>query len=831
MSDFFGRVAGWGPLKVLGTRIGKKTVVGTLLVALVPLIVLGVMLQRRTSDSLMQKSYQQLESVRVLKTSQINGYFNDLQDKLRTFAENEMTVSAMQELGGAFGKVREENSLTDASVAGFRAQLRDYYTNGFEAEFSKRNDGAASTMPNNLSVLDEDSIALQYYYIQNNVNPLGSKDQLDASSDNSSYSKLHARFHPTFRSYLKKFGLYDIFLIDPATGDVIYTCYKELDFTTSLKNGPYANTGLGEAYRKALQAAQPGTAVMTDFAAYLPSYNDPAGFLAAPIHQDGQLIGIACFQFPIDRLNAIMEERTGLGESGETYLVGKDSLFRSQSRFTKEMGVRSAILNEKVKVETQAAVSANRGESGTAIISDYRNSPVLSSWGPIKVHTSPLGVESDLNWAIMSEIDLAEVQAPLNQAFQFALYLTAGSAVVVILFSLLFARGITRQAEEISRMLSMIGIGMFDARANVVSKDELGDVAYAINAMCDNTLTLIQSREERDQIQTSIQKLQDEVRELASGNLANEVEVTADITGPVAQSVNDMITQLRGIVSNIQKVTVEVSSAAAQIRATTEHLSTGSEAQSTQISQTSEAVTEMAASIQTVAENTRQSSEVAAKARQNAVRGTQVVQEMISGMERIRDQVQDSSKRIKRLGEASQEIGEIVQLISDIADRTSILALNASIQAAMAGEAGQGFAVVAEEVDRLAERSNEATKRIGTLIHGVQSETAEAIAAMERSTREVVDGSKLATQAGSALGEIDSVSNELAALIAEVTQATRQQARGAEAISKAMVEISSVTHQTAAGTKQAAESVTMLAQMADDLNFSVSAFKLPAVSA
>jgi len=831
MKDLFQQFHSWRPLQVLGTRIGRKTVVAFLVASLVPLLILGVVLYNRTRDSLMQASLQQLDSVRALKANQVQAYTTDLQDKLSTFAESEMTIAAMKDFAAAFPKVREENAFTTKSLESYRAELRDYYIRSFETEFKTRNGGTVSSVANSVGSLDPDSIALQHLYIEKNPNPPGSKDLLDRASDTSEYSALHGRVHPVVRSYLKKFGLQNIFLVDAETGLVVYSVQKELEFSTSLKNGTYANSGLGDAFRKAIQVATPGAVVMTDYSNYLPAYNEPASFLSSPIYDNGQLVGVACFQFPIDRLNAIMAEDSKLGSSGQTYLIGADSLFRSESRFASELGVKSTVLNSKVKVNTDAAKSALAGESGNKLITDYRGIPSLSSWSSVKVHSSPLGAASDLTWPIIAEMDLNEVQGPLNQYIQFIAWFAGYSSILVLAASLFFVRKITRQAEEVTNMLTLIGMGMFEARAEVVSKDELGDVAVAINSMCDNTLSLIQSREERDVIQASIAKLQAEVRQLASGDLTHEVEVTEDLTGPVAESVNDMITQLRGIVSNIQSVTGEVSMAAGHIRSTTEYLSTGSEAQSVQITETSNAVSEMAASIQAVAENTKQSSEVAAKARANAATGSKAVQEMISGMERIRGQVQDSAKRIKRLGEASQEIGEIVQLISDIADRTSILALNASIQAAMAGEAGQGFAVVAEEVDRLADRSNEATKRIGTLIRSVQSETAEAIAAMERSTKEVVDGSLLASQAGTALYEIDAVSGELADLIAEVTQATRLQARGAEAISKSMTQISSVTHQTAAGTKQAAESVTVLAQMADDLNFSVRAFKLPLTTA
>jgi len=277
----------------------------------------------------------------------------------------------------------------------------------------------------------------------------------------------------------------------------------------------------------------------------------------------------------------------------------------------------------------------------------------------------------------------------------------------------------------------------------------------------------------------------------------------------------------------VQDATLKVSSSATQIHTTAENLAQGTEAQASQIVNTSAAVDEMAVSIQQVSENAAQSAKVAEQALNNAKQGSEMVQNTIQGMNRIREQVQETAKRIKRLGESTQQIGEIVQLIDDIADRTSILALNASIQASMAGEAGRGFAVVAEEVERLAERSTNATKKIASLVKAIQGETNEAITAMEESTREVVDGSKLADHAGHALGEIGSVSNRLAELIQSISLASKQQARASEGIAKSMSEISEVTQHTASGTKQAAVAVNNLASMADQLRYSVSRFKLP----
>ena len=403
-----------------------------------------------------------------------------------------------------------------------------------------------------------------------------------------------------------------------------------------------------------------------------------------------------------------------------------------------------------------------------------------------------------------------------------------GAVLVSVLLAVGYiSRNIRRQSAEIMDVVSEIGMGNFDARAKVLSNDELGLISESLNALLDSTLGLMQSQEEKEDIQKAIQKLMTEVTRVASGDLTVDAEVDNSFTSSIADAINFMVSQLREIVGNVQAASMHVSSSTGEILATTEHLLRGSDAQASQILDTSAAIDEIAVSIQQVAQNTSQSLAVAEQARVNARNGSDSVRDTIQGMDRIREQVQETAKRIKRLGESSQEIGEIVQLIGDIAERTSILALNASIQAAMAGEAGMGFAVVAEEVERLADRSNTATKQIATLVKTIQSETAEAVSAMEESTREVVSGSKVAVQAGQALTEIDLVSNRLAEIIKSISMSVEQQARGSEAIARSMTDISEVTQQTAAGTKQAAVSVANLTRLADDLNASMGKFKLP----
>ncbi len=327
--------------------------------------------------------------------------------------------------------------------------------------------------------------------------------------------------------------------------------------------------------------------------------------------------------------------------------------------------------------------------------------------------------------------------------------------------------------------------------------------------------------------QEAILRLLDEMGSLAEGDLTVKATVTEDITGAIADSINFAIEALRSLVTTINETAVQVASAAQETQATAMHLAEASEHQAQQITSASAAINEIAVSIDEVSKNSAESADVAQRSVAIAAKGAEVVRQTIDGMDNIRDQIQETSKRIKRLGESSQEIGDIVELINDIAEQTNILALNAAIQAASAGEAGRGFAVVADEVQRLAERASNATKRIETLVQTIQADTNEAVISMEQTTAEVVNGARLAEDAGEALGEIEKVSHDLADLIQNISEAARQQSAAATNISGTMNVIQEITTQTSAGTSQTAESIGHLADLAAELRRSVADFKLP----
>ncbi|MGQ4584593.1 methyl-accepting chemotaxis protein [Lysobacter sp. F60174L2] len=336
------------------------------------------------------------------------------------------------------------------------------------------------------------------------------------------------------------------------------------------------------------------------------------------------------------------------------------------------------------------------------------------------------------------------------------------------------------------------------------------------------------TKELNDRNQEAIMRLLDEMGSLAEGDLTVKATVTEDMTGAIADSINFAVEQLRSLVQTITDTSVQVASSAQETQATAMHLAEAAEHQSQEITSASSRISEIAASIDQVSKNSAESADVAQRSVQIATAGAGVVRQTIQGMDNIRDQIQETSKRIKRLGESSQEIGSIVELINDISEQTNILALNAAIQAASAGEAGRGFAVVADEVQRLAERSSNATKRIESLVQTIQADTNEAVSSMEQTTSEVVAGARLAEDAGTALGEIEKVSSDLSGLIQGISSAAQQQSGAAANITQTMNTIQQITSQTTQGANQTAQSIGNLAQLAADLRRSVADFKLPA---
>ncbi len=432
---------------------------------------------------------------------------------------------------------------------------------------------------------------------------------------------------------------------------------------------------------------------------------------------------------------------------------------------------------------------------------------------------------------------IATAQITGNAATTFVLSVVA-CAIIVLLAVLSINYVIQRKIQD--RLLGLVDVcrdyagGDRTVRAAVSGDDEFAMLSMSLNTLLDSQGTPAQSGTsyssssgDASALQAQIEKLLQEVSAVGDGDLRVQAEVTPDTLGVLADSFNYMIEELAKVVGRVQSTAVQVTNATRRILDGSAELAQASETQVAQISQTTEAVEALAIFIQNVARNAQLSADVAQEALHHANNGQQSVRQTIDGMMLIRENVQETSKKIKRLGERSNEIGEIVRIIEDIADQTNLLALNAAIQSAMAGEHGRGFAVVADEIRLLAERSTESTKRIDTLVKSIQGDTYEAVVAMEDSTQEVVKGSQLADEAGHALNSIYNAVERQAQMIESIARAANDQTSVSEAVAVAMGQISEITRQTNFGTQEAAASVTYLAELADQLRSSVSTFRLP----
>ena len=429
----------------IGKKMGLNTFIFSM-TALIPFIILGVMAVRTAHESFIQNKFDQLVSIREIKKTQVEDYFKEregdmgglvetastlrneafnkltavreikrtaveryfqgLNDQILTFSEDRMVIDAMRQFRVSFRSFINENATTATDLKSMRQDLFTYYTGEFASEYSNRNSGLSPDVEQHFSRLDDDSIALQYHYIRANKHPLGSKHLLDRPKDSSRYSELHSKVHPIIRNYLEKFGYYDIFLVDPDSGDIVYSVFKELDYSTSLKDGPYADTNFGQAFKEANDKGNKDTVVLVDYSRYYPSYEAPAGFIASPVFDGDEKIGIVLFQLPIDRLNAIMGERSGMGETGETYLVGEDGLMRSDSYLDPENhSVVASFRNPDTgRVKTTACNQALSGKTGSQVIIDYNGNPVLSSYTPVHLN--------GFTWGLLAEIDVAEAFCP-----------------------------------------------------------------------------------------------------------------------------------------------------------------------------------------------------------------------------------------------------------------------------------------------------------------------------------------------------------------------------------------------------------------------------------
>ena len=589
---------------------------------------------------------------------------------------------------------------------------------------------------------------LQEQYIDNNPNPTGQKENLDYAPDGTIYSTVHAEYHPYLRTFLRDRGYYDIFLFD-TQGNLLYTVFKELDYATNLNSGEWAQTDLGNAFRAARNNPRVGFQQFFDFEPYAPSFDAPAAFISTPVLEaDGSLAGVMVFQMPIERLNNLMQQTAGLGESGETYVVGSDFLMRSDSRFSEE----STILARSV--DTPAARAGLAGQSGFMFGPDYRGVAVGSAYQPVDM--------AGATWVVLAEIDQSEMLAPVASLRNSIILLIVVAIAALSAIGIFVGRSISRPLTNIADVTGTLAEGNNDVDVPFVEgKDEVGDIAR-------NVLVFKENAVERERLEAE----QREADEVQRNRVAKMDELITDFDATIGTQLELSGTALSGMLDTAGK------------------LGTFADEASSQSTTMASAAEEASANVQTVAAASEELSASIAE-----------ISEQMSRFQSISltadSEAQKADSAMTDLGEMAGRINRVIDLITDIADQTNLLALNATIEAARAGDAGRGFAVVASEVKTLANQTAKATDEIANEIKLLQEATEGASENIKSVVSVIEQSVQIASTVGSAVEEQSATTSEISKNVQEAAQGTGEVSSGVGQVAE-----------SADGTKIAAENVS-----------------------
>jgi methyl-accepting chemotaxis protein len=730
------------------------------------LVAVGAVSYLLSRSALLSMTEKQLAAMREAKSRQIDFYLDLVEDQAILQSRDLMTITAMGEFSEAFALYPEEVEA--------RPQVSDVLLNAYyNTEFISRLVVEAERAPTAEEFLPPGRLSrqLQTAYIAENPNVVGKKDELVAAEDASTYAEVHRRYHQLYREFIRRFGYYDLFLVEPAGGYIVYSVFKEVDYATSLLDGPYAETNIARVARAALASDEPGAAFFADFEVYPPSYNAPAAFVASPILDDGVTIGALVLQMPVDRLNEIATGDQGwgvegFGTTGEAYVFGPDGLMRSDSRLLiqrptvfieqlRNRGVaddqlkridrlRTSILT--VDIPGDFVAHAATGATGIAVIENYRGRQAIVSYGSVYA--------DNFDWGMIAEIEIAEALGPSVELAKYVAVVIFLGLIVVLLVSTVTSRSIRRPLAAATGRLREIASGGGDLTAtlDITRRDEIGELAEHFNGF------LATLREIVRQIQDTAGKGET----IGDALSANSTETSAAIT-EISSSIDSMSQQVRHLDAEISTA----SEATTAIDRSIDELTQSVDLQSTSVTQSSAAIEEITVSIRNIAETAEQRRDITKR----------VVEQTAEGSA----QVQGTVEIMRELSRSAAQMLETTGLINEIAEQTNLLAMNAAIEAAHAGDAGRGFGVVADEIRKFAESTNENAKAIDQSLKSTATKITAALDATVQNEqllgvigREIGALSDVFLEITAGMGELSTSSQEILGATGSLTEVTEQ---------------------------------------------------------
>ena len=727
-----------------------------------------------STDSLTKAAKQQLLSQNVQTAQAINEYFSFIESQVRTKANSLLTTDAASQFIAAFNQYTQQRTKLNSNEL---RVLKSYYDQDFTQQYQSVNSEGLKAAGEIVNQLSDNAMALQFDFIANSSFALGKKDGLVDLKQASAYSTVHKTFHPEFKSFLKEFGFYDIFIADAATGNVVYSVYKELDFATSLKSGPYAQSEIGSVFNAAVNAL-PNKVVFSSFAPYFPSYQALAGFVASPIYLQDSIIAVLIFQMPMDKINTIATHKqkwldTGFGDSGETYLVNRNQILLTESRFFLEdkSGYLQAIAKQFPKqakdieikgtsvgiqpVNSLAAQQAIAGKSGFEITRDYRGVDVFSAYSPIKI--------GEQNAALLAEIDVDEALKP---AHDLASYILSSVVIVGLVLLLIAISLVLWLTTKIVSPLNFLG-KTFDSLAT-------GDG--------DLTVTILP---------------------------AKIPEIDRIVLG-----FNQFLKQIHGIVIQLKLDADSLASASEELSVITRSSVSKTSEQRKQSQLVTAAMQQLALALDEVSKSTINTNKQNLSAQESLNENMARADLAAENIKLLVSLINNSSQVISGLKNEVNQITSFLNVIISIADQTNLLALNAAIEAARAGEAGRGFSVVADEVRALANRSQQSTVEISKLVEVMNASATKSVSSMERATAAADGGIHLVDLVTIAMDELSANLQQAIELSNVVSSATEKQNQTTRSVLHNVTNITELANEVELGSKQTSEAAEMLAKTA-----------------